>query len=251
MIDQAEAWGRVARKYDDLFVDPYEEGVKNPVLRALERMPGKAHLTVGDLGCGTGPLLPKLARTFKKVIAVDFSAEMLSEAKIRCKGHKNISFHQLRFDQLNELPVKLDVLVTMNSLVSSDVQILDNALQGFRQAIKPGGVALGIVPSLEGLIYHVMHLTDLGIERGMSLTDAQAFAAKKAELFGYELNTATFTFDKIHQHLWMRDEVRYRLKKAGFKNIQLRKAHLPWNQFAEGKVLAKYPPSYDWAFRVS
>ena len=66
---------------------------------------------------------------------------------------------------------------------------------------------LGIVPSLEGLNYHVMLLTDVGLSREMTLEDAQQFAAKKAELYGYDLNTATFTFDKIKQHLWMREEV--------------------------------------------
>jgi len=248
MIGQDVAWGRVARKYDELFVDPYADEAGNPVLQFLSKLPGKNKLTVGDLGCGTGPLLPRLSKLFKKVQAVDFSAGMLTEARKRCKGIKNISYQQLSFAELDKLAGTLDVIVSMNSLVSADVRVLDAALAGFLQALKPGGVALGIMPSLEGLHYHIMHLINLGVERGMDLKMAYAFAARKAELHGYELSTATFSFDDIHQHLWQRDEVAYRLKKAGFRAIQVRKASLPWDQFAEARSLNKYPPSWDWAF---
>lgn len=250
MHDQALAWGRVAHKYDDLFVDPYDQEGHNPVLRALARIKNRSSLTIGDLGCGTGPLLPKLARQFKQVVAVDFSAEMLKEAKNRCKKFKNISFYHLTFDQVDQLPMKLDLAVTMNSLVSADVDVLDRALCAFRKVVKPGGKLMGIVPSLEGLHYHVMLLIDLGIQRGMTMPEAYAFSAKKAELYGYDLSTATFTFDQIRQHLWQREEVTYRLKKAGFSSIQVRKAGLPWDQFAEGRVLVKQPQSWDWAFSV-
>lgn len=250
MHDQAEAWGRVAQKYDDLFVDPYAEGGHNPVLRALAKCRGKSSLTIGDLGCGTGPLLPMLARSFKHVVAVDFSEGMLAEARKRCKGFRNISFHHLTFAELSKLPMKLDLAVTMNSLVSADVSILDQALLAMRKTLKQNGTLLGVLPSLEGLHYHVMLLIDLGLERGMTLADAQQFAARKAELHGYDLNTATFTFDKIKQHLWLCDEVNYRLKKAGFSKFQVLQASLPWDQFAEGKVFAKYPKSWDWAFRA-
>lgn len=248
MQDQAQAWGRVAQKYDELFVDPYDQEGHNPVLRALARLEGRSSLIVGDLGCGTGPFLPKLARQFKQVAAVDFSAEMLKEARSRCRKLTNISFHHLTFDALDQLPMKLDLAVTMNSLVSADVGVLDRALAAFRTVIKPGGKLLGIVPSLEGLHYHVMLLIDLGLERGLPLTEAYAFAARKAELYGYDLNTATFTFDQIKQHLWLKEEVAYRLKKAGFKSIQVRKAGLPWDQFAEGRAFVKQPLSWDWGF---
>lgn len=250
-MDQSRAWGLVAQKYDELFVDPYQEDGHNPVLRAISGIQGKSSLVVGDFGCGTGPFLPRLASQFKHVIAVDFSEEMIKEARRRCKGLKNISFFQLPFDHLDELPQQVDLAVSMNSLVSSDVSILDNALSSMRQAVKKQGRLFGIVPSLEGLFYHIVLLTDLALDRGMSLADAQQFAANKAELHGYDLNTATFTFDKIHQHLWLREEVEHRLQKAGYRRIQVRKAGLPWNQFAEGRTLKKFPQSWDWAFRVT
>lgn len=250
MMNQSRAWGLVAQKYDELFVDPYEEDGRNPVLRAIAAIHGKSSIVVGDFGCGTGPFLPRLAAHFKHVIAVDFSEEMIKQARKRCKGIKNISFHHLPFDLLDELPQQVDLAVTMNSLVSSDVTILDHALVNMRKAVRRQGHLFGIVPSLEGLFYHIVLLTDLAVERGMNLNEAQQFAAHKAELHGYDLKTATFTFDKIHQHLWLKEEVGIRLQKAGYRRFQIRKTGLPWSQFAEGRALKKFPQSWDWAFKA-
>jgi len=250
MHDQAQAWSSVARRYDDLFVDPYHKDATNPVRRALEKVANAKELTIGDLGCGVGSFLPWLAARFKRVVAVDFAEGMLKEAQVRCKFLKNVTYHHLPFAELPRLAKKLDVAVTMNSLVSADVMVLDQGLAGMRQTLKPGGTLYGIVPSLEGLHYHVMLLIDLAVELGQPLEKAYRFAAQKAELHGYDFNTATFTFDRIRQHLWLRDEVGYRLAKAGYRRTQVRKAGLPWDQFAEGKVLNKHPKSWDWAFRT-
>jgi SAM-dependent methyltransferase len=248
MNDQARAWGAVAKRYRELFVDPYHAQGSNPVLRALEALADKRSMVVGDLGCGTGVLLPKLARWFKEVIAIDFSEEMLEQARESCRFAENISFHHLAFEDLHKLPRKLDVAVSINSLVSADVSHLDRGLAAMRATLVPGGRLLGIVPSLEGLHYHVMHLIDLGVARGMDLVKAQEWAARKAELHGYDFKTATFTFDRIRQHLWLREEVRHRLRKAGFRRWQVLKARLPWDQFAEGRALARVKQSWDWAF---
>jgi SAM-dependent methyltransferase len=248
MPDQSQAWSNVAGRYDELFVDPYHREGSNPLLPALARLPDKKLQIAGDFGCGTGVFLPYLAKQIRHVVAVDFAPGMLKEAQARCRSCSNISFFPIAFDQLHHIPKEIDVGVSINSLVNSDVALLDQALRGMRNCLRPHGRLYGIVPSLEGLHYHVMLLIDLGINRGLTLDAAYRFAAQKAELQGYDFNTATFTFDKIKQHLWLREEVGYRLRKAGFRRFQIRKAHLPWHQFAEGRTFAKYQKSWDWAF---
>jgi ArsR family transcriptional regulator len=42
--------------------------------------------TIGDLGCGTGALLPLLAGHVSRVIGVDASTEMLAAARGRVAG---------------------------------------------------------------------------------------------------------------------------------------------------------------------
>ena len=74
-------WGRQARRYGELFLDPLSPGVQNPLWNAIERIPSSA--VVADLGCGAGPLLPALASRFRKVYAVDFSSVMIATRKGR------------------------------------------------------------------------------------------------------------------------------------------------------------------------
>ena len=46
--------------------------------------------TVGDLGCGTGPVSDAVAPFVKGVISVDGSTEMLAAAQTRLADHDNI-----------------------------------------------------------------------------------------------------------------------------------------------------------------
>jgi SAM-dependent methyltransferase/DNA-binding transcriptional ArsR family regulator len=59
--------------------------------------------TVGDLGCGTGPLASALAPFVRRVIAVDQSKAMLTAARRRLGGLDNV---ELRVGDLEALPVE-------------------------------------------------------------------------------------------------------------------------------------------------
>jgi len=59
--------------------------------------------TVGDLGCGTGPLSEALAPFVRRVVAVDSSRAMLAAARKRLDGLPNV---ELRQGELEALPVK-------------------------------------------------------------------------------------------------------------------------------------------------
>jgi ubiquinone/menaquinone biosynthesis C-methylase UbiE len=59
--------------------------------------------TVGDLGCGTGPLSEALAPFVRRVVAVDSSRAMLAAARKRLDGLPNA---ELRQGELEALPVK-------------------------------------------------------------------------------------------------------------------------------------------------
>jgi trans-aconitate methyltransferase len=73
----AKDWDEIADRYDEEISSPFQEGVINPLYDAIRAIPNKRELTVADLGCGTGPLLPFLSRNFKNVAAIDFSARMI------------------------------------------------------------------------------------------------------------------------------------------------------------------------------
>ncbi|MEN9359331.1 MAG: hypothetical protein RL095_866 [Verrucomicrobiota bacterium] len=90
-IDFAE---RIAGSWDEIGAELHSP------LAALYACVGLAPrgMTVADLGCGTGMMLPLLSRLGGQVWAVDQSAEMLAMAKTRCGKHALENIHYLRSD---------------------------------------------------------------------------------------------------------------------------------------------------------
>ena len=95
------------------------------------------HLTFGDLGCGTGPLVEAVAPFVGKVIGVDASATMLRLAQQRLQAFPHVD---LREGQLEALPIDdhtLDVATLM--LVLHHLQDPQRAIQEAARCMKSGG----------------------------------------------------------------------------------------------------------------
>lgn len=95
--------------------------------------------TVGDLGCGTGPLAAALAPFVRRVVAVDESEAMLAAARERLSalGARNV---ELREGALEELPVgdaELDAAVL--SLVLPYTPEPGRVLAEAARALRAGG----------------------------------------------------------------------------------------------------------------
>jgi SAM-dependent methyltransferase len=249
MDDQALAWSRAAEVYEKEFIDPYADSANNRVLQALDGIDG-TELTAADLGCGIGPLLPRLAARFKRVVAVDFAAGMLQRAKERCTRLTNVAFEQRPLTDLTPLHGAIDVAVAVNSLVLPDLGELEAALAQARACLRPGGHFLGVVPAIDAVQYHTMLLVDRARRTGMPDHAARANAAQHAEHSLYDFAFGGFRYLGLVQHFWQPFEVRYRLRRAGFREVVRRKQRLPWSQCARGGELKRYPPTWDWFFHA-
>jgi SAM-dependent methyltransferase len=250
MTDQAHFWSRAARSYEHEFIDPYRPDVKNPLLAILDRLADPAHRTAADLGCGIGPLLPPLAERFRSVIAVDFAEGMLERARERCRGLNNVEFLQTSLTDLRALAGRIDVAVAVNSLVLPDTAELDASLRQIHAALRPGGRLLGIVPGMDAVHYYTMLLVDRARATGMPLAAARKNAAQHGEHPLYDFTFGQFRYQGLEQHFWQPFEVRYRLRRAGFRRVRLTKVHLSWEQFARGADLKSHPPPWDWFFQA-
>jgi ArsR family transcriptional regulator len=95
---------------------------------------------VADLACGSGAAALALAPWVKRVIAVDHSREMLSAAKRRGAGTKNIDW---RRGELESLPIDdgaADAAVMLLAL--THVEEPEKAVAEMARVIKPGGRAV-------------------------------------------------------------------------------------------------------------
>jgi ArsR family transcriptional regulator len=93
--------------------------------------------TVGDLGCGTGAVLPVLAPHVARVVGVDASAEMLSAARDRARDLPNVDVRQGALESLPLDAGALDAVTLV--LVLHHVPAPAEALAEAARVLKPGG----------------------------------------------------------------------------------------------------------------
>jgi len=125
----ASSAGQWDRLRDELFG---REFVPEALLGLL---PG--HWVVGDLGCGTGALLPTLAPHVARVIGIDASEEMLAAARERVQDLANV---ELRSGPLETLPIDDDALDAVTvMLVLHHLPAPALALAEAARVLKPGG----------------------------------------------------------------------------------------------------------------
>ncbi len=248
--DQGRHWSRHAGKYDEVFLDPFRPEVENPWLARLDRVPEPQSKAVIDLGCGTGPLLPRLMDRFGTVVALDFAPGMIKTARARLGTRAGaVTFLTRSMDDLADQAGRFDVAVAVNSIVMPDVRLIDRALRAIRGALKPGGLFLGVLPAMDAIHYVTMLVMDRALEAGMEPAEAEQEAALQAEHFYYEFTFGRFAFQGLRQKFWQPFEVEYRLKKAGFSQVELDRVLYPWDEHITGGAeFADQPRSWDWSF---
>lgn len=249
---QGRQWSRHAAHYDDVFLDPFLPGVENPILPALEAVPKPGESSVIDLGCGTGPLLPHLVERFGTVVALDFAPGMIRRARERLGANAdNVAFLERMMHELDDQTGRFDVAVAVNSIVMPDERVIDRTMKAIRTSLKSDGVFLGAVPSIDAIQYHTMLLFDRALDEGQATEDAERYAVFHAEHSYYDFAFGRFRFQGLRQKFWQPFELEYRLRKAGFRQVDLGKVLYPWDESIIGGVqFAEHPRSWDWFFKA-
>jgi SAM-dependent methyltransferase len=247
---QDRQWSRHAVRYDELFLDAFHPDVENPLPAWLERVPEAGRKTVVDLGCGTGPLLPYLVGRFERVIALDFAPGMIERARQRLGADASrVTFATRAMHDLDDFAGQIDVAVAVNSLVMPDVRLIDRTLAAIRASLRPEGLFMGVVPSMDAIHYHTMLLMEAALDRGQTPEEAERSAAFHAEHSHYDFSFGRFSFLGLRQKFWQPFEISHRMTKAGFASVELDRVLYPWDDSLAGSAdLAEYPRSWDWSF---
>lgn len=252
-IGQARHWSRHAKHYDDVFLDPFAPGVENPLIPAIQAIPEPDKKTVIDLGCGTGPLLPLLLDHFGQVIALDFAPAMIERSRERLGANADrVRFLHRPMHDLDDLVESVDLAVAINSLVMPDPRLIHQTLTAIHKALRPGGRFLGAVPAIDAIMYQTLLLHDRLLDLGLDLREADLQAAEQAEHQHYDFAFGRFSYQGLRQNFWHSFELEFRLRKAGFHNIQLQKILYPWDEnLPHGTEFQNHPRSWDWTFSAA
>src|SRR5262245_48916491 len=95
-----------------------------------------------------------------------------------------------------------------------------------------------------------MLLVDRALAQGKTLEAAHKSAAHFNDHSLYDFAFGEFRYQGLEQHFWQPFEVRYRLRRAGFRRVRLAKVRLAWKQFGCGDEFKDQLPPWDWFFEA-
>ncbi|HJQ83332.1 MAG TPA: methyltransferase domain-containing protein [Candidatus Binatia bacterium] len=245
----ARDWDRVADDYFAAVVSPFSAGVPRALLRALDAARTPERTVAADLGCGIGTLLPALADRFRRVLAIDFSAAMLARARTACRARR-VTFHRADLADLAPFHERLDVAVTVNAVLTPDVERLDRIFDQLRRVLRPGGALVGVFPAMEPVLYQgfLIHERE---RRVHTAPRARARTERILERRKYDFVFGTYRAGARVQKFFYAFELGRRLREAGFRRIRLGRVAYRWGDAVGGyESFPGEPPMWDWLVRA-
>jgi SAM-dependent methyltransferase len=181
-----DAWRLHAPPEDDWASFP-EQALRS----AVERIPGRRGLTVADLGCGDGRLVPFLADRYARVVAIDYAPASLAEARKR-HARENVTYRRRDLRELTPFRGAFDVAIAVHSIVGPRRADVDRILRQVWRTLHEGGLLLALFPA----------------------------AARVGEPVPLVLDGA---HDGPEPLSFLETELQYRLRRAGFLGVRIRR----------------------------
>ncbi|WP_416672117.1 class I SAM-dependent methyltransferase [Egbenema bharatensis] len=129
-------FNRWASSYDWLFPSVFYQAIHQRLLEFVH-LPDRPYVL--DLGCGTGRLLDRLAATFPELrgIGIDYSPEMIHQAKQRDRYSERITYLQGRAESLPVPDQQFDAV--FNTVSFLHYSSPESVLAEVSRVLSPGG----------------------------------------------------------------------------------------------------------------
>ncbi len=246
MINDSVAWDEIASEYYEHIISPISHYTYNPLFEDLKKIRSKSKKEVGDFGCGTGSLLELLSQKFKKVHAMDFSKQMIEASKNNCQHLDNIKYYTQSL--IRPFPKKLDCIVTINSIISPNLNDLEKIFKNINNALKKDGDFIAILPSIESIKEEFQRTYKKELKKYKSHDMAQARAKKKLQIHRLDPLLGTYDTDDMKQKYFSKYEIEKYLHNHSFKLKKIDKViydkKFSYNYL--DKDINNHTPMWDW-----
>ena len=194
---------------------------KNDLTQGFEDIFDPSAKTVADFGCGPGNAL-KYFCDFKQINAIDFSSNMLAQAKANNHHQTNIRYFKQNIKQISLLE-KVDVSISINSIFPSTYNEFDDFFANILFNTKKGGSIFLLLPSFES---YTFHLQMVAAKRFAQESDPECVAREMTLIFK-ECNYSPLGFilsdlNRV-QKKWLKEEVVFRLSSYDLEYVNVKK----------------------------
>lgn len=243
---EAKDWDRLAPHYHREVISPFQEGVENPLPATLKRIRGASRMRAAEFGCGTGSLLPFLSSHFMHVTAIDFSERMLAIARRRMPG-RNVSFVRRDLRKPGTFRERFDVAVAVNAILAPDAREVNATIEQIFQSLRPGGKLVAIFPAMEPVLYQAMLIYEEEVIATGEKKRALFRTRRRLERSKFNFELGLYENDGLAQKFYYEFEIRFRLRRAGFRWIRIGKVLYPWDAERIGyDLFPGQPRMWDW-----
>jgi len=246
---EIKAWDKTAKKYFEEVDSPFAKGVENPIYWYIDnKIDSSKKKSVIDVGTGIGNMIPFLSKKFKEIVAIDISSKMIEQAKKTTESMDNVKLLVRDAKDLTEFYNQFDVAVSVNAILSPKIADIEKILLEIYNVLNDEGVLIAIFPSMDAILYRAVLEHEKAIEEGSDEKEALEKTNKAINVEDCDFVLGTVKYHDMTQKHYYRFELLYRLWKAGFKNIRMRKVNYPWEmqEQEELQVFKGKPELWDW-----
>ncbi|MDE3054162.1 MAG: class I SAM-dependent methyltransferase [Gemmatimonadota bacterium] len=211
-------WDAQAARWDAEIFDSLAEDRTGVIRRALRRA-ARAHDAVLDFGCGVGGYLPFLARSFARVHGVDWSARCVAAARRRAAALPNVTVERSTPRALARLAGGFGCVVAANVVIHPAQRVRERLWGGLRRAVRRGGTAIVVVPSLESAAF--------------CESVRRRTAPRRASSYDFHpgmrrLEAGVVAIEGVPTKHYVHDELSAALTLAGFRPFRVSRVRYSW-----------------------
>jgi len=222
-------WNQHADEFETDICDITLDETSDQLRRFVNAATLAPNCVLVDLGCGIGSFIAKFGDRFRKIIAVEYAAQIIARAKKRCAKRPGITWLTMDISRASKaIGTCADMTVCLNVITSPSRAKRNSLWSCLAKVTKPKGYALIVVPSLES--------NEMVAERerkeGVGGAGASSDGLVKRE-------------DSWQKHFG-RAELVATLADLGFVVRRIGRAHYPWSTEGLRKPRSDERRPWDW-----
>ncbi len=241
-------WDDIAEYYESEIFDVLDNDSEGLIVGLIEKY-GKDCSTASDLGCGIGRFLPTLSDACEKVLAVDFSRNILARAQEECSHLDNVEFIPMDLSCPGASLPDVDLCISVNALITASLEERIKMFDFIAEHLEENGYFILVVPSLESAMLYDFRQIEWNLRSGLKPSAAvnADFRSRKIINNSEGLHEGIVLVDDVPTKHYLKEELVATLECRGIKIIDLFKIEYPWStEFISPPRWMKGPYPWDW-----